>query len=128
MKNNKSPGQDGFNINFFLHCWDIIGLDFTTAIHSFFNSGHLPSGVNATAIALILKTENPFIMLDFRPISCCNTIYKCIAKILANRLKSVLPSLIDHAQAAFISGRSISDNILLAQELFRNYHCLLGPA
>lgn len=43
-------------------------------------------------------------------------------QILANRLEKVLPSLIDRAQSAFVPGRSISDNILLAQELFRNYH------
>lgn len=127
-KKNKSPGPDGFNVNFFLHCWDTIGHDFTEAIHSFFNCGHLPSGVNSTAIALIQKIVNPSYMSNFRPISCCNTIYKCIVKILANRLKCVLPSLIDHAQSAFIAGRSISDNIFLAQELFRNYHRLSGPA
>lgn len=67
-------------------------------------------------------------MADFRPISCCNTIYKCIAKILANRLKAVLPPLINRAQSAFVKGRKISDNILLAQELLRNYHRASGPS
>lgn len=50
-----------------------------------------------------------------------------ISKILSNRLKSILPSLIDQAQATFIQGRNISDNILLAQELFQNYHRSTGP-
>ena len=66
--------------------------------------------------------QNPESMNDFRPISCCNTIYKGISKVIANRLKSVLPSIISKSQSAFIKGRSISDNILLAQELMRNYH------
>ena len=86
--------------------------------------------VNATAIALIPKIPNPDKLKDFRPISCCNTVYKCIAKILANRLRNVLSHLVGLHQTAFISGRRIGDNILLAQELLRNYHrnrgtCLL---
>lgn len=128
MKKNKSLGPDGFNVNFFLHCWDTLSIDFSKAVHSFFITRNLPSGVNSTTIAFIPKIENPSCMSDFRPISCYNIIYKCITKILANRLKCVLPSLIDHAQFAFISRRSISDNIFLAQELFRNYHRLSGPA
>lgn len=59
---------------------------------------------------------------DFRPISCCNTIYKYIAKILANRLAASLPRLINPSQGAFVKGRRITDNILLAQELLHGYH------
>ncbi|XP_028082602.1 uncharacterized protein LOC114283922 [Camellia sinensis] len=78
--------------------------------------------VNSTIIALIPKVPNPAKVGDFRPISSCNTIYKCIAKIIANRIKSVLPDLIDPVQSAFVQGRRISDNIFLSQELMRGYH------
>ena len=61
-------------------------------------------------------------MNDYRPISCCNLIYKCISSILASRIKAILPNLINKAQSAFVPGRHISDNILLAQELLWNYH------
>ena len=61
-------------------------------------------------------------MGDFRPISWCNTVYKCIFKIISKRLQGILPSLIDHAQSIFIKGRKICDNVLLAQDLLRHYH------
>ena len=61
------------------------------------------------------------------PISCCNTIYKCISKIIAARIKRCLPDTISPAQTAFVQGRSIADNILLTQELMKNYHLDSGP-
>ena len=65
---------------------------------------------------------NPTSMGDFRPISCCNTVYKCITKIIAKRCQEVLPHIIDESQSAFIKGRRISDNVLLAQDIMRDYH------
>jgi hypothetical protein len=67
-------------------------------------------------------------MGDFRPISYCNLIYKCITKILANRLVSCLEDLISPNQTAFIPNRSIVENVLLAQEVMKNYHKSGGKA
>lgn len=68
------------------------------------------------------KKPNASFMGDFRPIACCNVIYKCVTKILSNRMMPVLDSVISQNQSAFISGRNIAENVLLAQELARNYH------
>lgn len=73
------------------------------------------------------KVSNTTSMNDYRPISCCNTTCKCISKIIVARLEGVLPKLISPTQAAFVPRRRIGDNILITQELFRNYHRALGP-
>lgn len=99
-----------------------MGTSVIEAIQSYFHTGWMERQVNATIISLIPKTNNASSIHDYRPISCCSTIYKCIAKILANRLREVLPLLISSNQAAFVRGRSISDNLLLAHELVHNYH------
>lgn len=58
---------------------------------------------NTTTIALVPKCENPSFITDFRPISCCNRVYKCIAKIMANRLSKRLSNVVDMSQGAFVS-------------------------
>lgn len=77
--------------------------------------------MNCTNIALIPKVTPPTSVTSFRPISCCNVIYKCITKILATRLVNVMPSVVSMNQAAFIPSRNILDNVLLAQELLKGY-------
>ncbi|GJZ84343.1 RNA-directed DNA polymerase, eukaryota, reverse transcriptase zinc-binding domain protein [Tanacetum coccineum] len=83
--------------------------------------------VNATLIALVPKSTTPQKVSDFRPIACCNVIYKCISKILTNRIKTALSHIVDDNQSAFIPGRAITDNILLVQELLKGYNCANGP-
>ncbi|PRQ20031.1 putative RNA-directed DNA polymerase [Rosa chinensis] len=126
MNPNKAPGPDGFNCCFFQKAWSIIGEDVVAAVKEFFSSGLLLKELNSTIITLVPKVANPTTMSDFRPISCCNTLYKIIAKLLANKLKGVLHLIVGPSQSAFIPGRRIGDNILLAQELLRDYHKAIG--
>lgn len=84
--------------------------------------GFLPKGLNSTILALIPKKDKAEEMKDYRPISCCNVLYKAISKILANRLKRFFPKIISLNQSAFISDRLLMENLLLATELVKDYH------
>ena len=119
---DKAPRPDGSNGFFFRKVWHIVGEDIIKAVQSFFEEGHLLKELNHTSLTLVPKAPNSSKLHDFRPIACCSTVYKCISKVLANRIKPLLPALIGNAQSAFVLGRTISDNILLAQELLKNYH------
>jgi hypothetical protein len=122
MKANKNPGPDGFFADFFKAAWPVVGNDVVAAIKGFFLSGLLLKEINATILTLVPKKINPSAMGDFRPIACCNVIYKCITKIIANRMLPLLGELVSMNQSAFIPNRSVSENVLLAQEIVRNYH------
>ncbi|XP_039158524.1 uncharacterized protein LOC120288534 [Eucalyptus grandis] len=122
LATGKAPGPDGFNVEFFKRSWDIVGASVIMAVKDFFVTGELLKQINTTIIALVPKIPNASTVHDFRPIACCNTIYKCITKLIANRLARVLPSIVSLPQNTFVKGRHISDNILLAHELFSGFH------
>ena len=88
--------------------------DFKAVVHYFFQTSAMPKCINATTIALIPKVENPNSLDDYKPISCCNVIYKTISKVLVLRLKKALEQKIGPAQTTFIPGRNIVDAIMLS--------------
>ena len=112
----KAPGPDGMAPIFYQSYWHIVGNDITTAVLACLKDGSLLKKINHTHICLIPKVQNPESVKDFRPISLCNVLYKLVAKVLANRLKKILPTIISETQSAFVPGRLITDNILIAFE------------
>ncbi|GJX79146.1 RNA-directed DNA polymerase, eukaryota, reverse transcriptase zinc-binding domain protein [Tanacetum coccineum] len=116
---NKAPGPDGYSVVFFKKAWKVIGDDFCKAVKEFFNSGKLLKDLNSIVISLIPKTQSPLKVNDYRPIACCNVVYKCISKVITGRIKKVLGKLVNINQSAFVTGRQIQDNILLTQELLK---------
>ena len=116
----KAPGPDGFNA-FYFQILGCCGDDTSNAILSFFQSGKLLKEVNHTFITLIPKITNSSHLADFRPISCCNTPYKIISKVLCNGLEVVIKCIISSNQCPFLKGRQISDCSLLAHELVRDF-------
>ncbi|GJZ47930.1 RNA-directed DNA polymerase, eukaryota, reverse transcriptase zinc-binding domain protein, partial [Tanacetum coccineum] len=102
--------------------WDIIGGDVCGAVKEFFKSNKLLGEVNATLITLIPKIHQPNKVSDYRPIACCNVIYKSISKIITKRIQGCLEKLVNMNQSAFVPGRLIQDNLLITQELLKGYN------
>ena len=89
---DKAPGPDGY--------WELVGANVCKAVHYFFTTGRLLTEVNHTFVTLVPKSSNASHLNDFRPISCCNTLYKVISKVLSNRLQHVIGELISPNQCA----------------------------
>ncbi|KAJ9536716.1 hypothetical protein OSB04_un000101 [Centaurea solstitialis] len=124
---DRAPGSDGYTASFFKAAWSVVGKDVEMAVQDFFYRGRLARQVNHTAICLLPKHANASKVTDFRPISLCTVLYKCIAKIISWRIKESLDFLVSPNQSAFIPGRRISDNIMMAYELVQGYDRQNGP-
>ena len=104
LQGDKAPGLDGFTMAFFQKCWVVIEEDVKGFFHEVHTYCKFERSLNASFIALIPKKQNAFNIRDFRLISLIESVYKLLAKVLANRLKGVLDNLISESQNAFVGG------------------------
>ncbi|XP_074301324.1 uncharacterized protein LOC141632703 [Silene latifolia] len=116
----KAPGPDEMNGLFYQTYWHIVGPMVIRTVFGVLRGDQMPEGMNHTHIMLIPKKKAPDKIRDFRPISLCNVVYKLVSKVLANRLKPFLNDIVSENQSAFTPGRLISDNVLIAFELFHH--------
>ena len=107
----KAPGPDGLHAIFFKRFWHIVGDELTKEVLDAINNKKIPDGWNSTNVVLIPKVDSPEVITQFRSISLCNVFYKIILKMLANKLKKILPEVISPTQSAFVPGRLITDNV-----------------
>ncbi|XP_059289249.1 uncharacterized protein LOC132042737 [Lycium ferocissimum] len=114
---NSAASPDGFNGFFFQSRWQIIKSDLINFVQSFYCGKRLTKYFTHTCLVLIPKVEEPTSFSQLRPISLTNFSNKIISKIMASRLNLLIPKLISGNQSGFISGRLITENILLTQEI-----------
>jgi hypothetical protein len=113
---NKSPGTDGLNNNFYKAFWPHIKKYLLNSIKATMNNGNLSISQKQGVVSLIPKADKDTSKLkNWRPITLLNQDYKYLAKCLANRCKEVLPSIIDPDQTGFVPNRVIGTNIIKAQ-------------
>eukprot|EP00253_Pinus_taeda_P015595 PITA_15595 len=120
MDPDKAPGPDGFSIHFYRICWEIIKFDLFRMIRGVLKKEKMGGGTKSTFLALIPKETNPRSFDRYRPISLCNSSYKIVAKLLANRIKPLLQHLISPAQGGFVQGKQIINNVIQIQEALQS--------
>ena len=102
---------------FYKECWDVLGPEVMRVMRDFHEGRCQMERLNKVFLVLIPKIPRAEQIGDFRPIALSNSIYLIIAKVLANRLREVMDSLISPLQSAFIPGRQMTDNIVMAEEI-----------
>ncbi|KAL3680548.1 hypothetical protein R1sor_023504 [Riccia sorocarpa] len=119
LPTEKAPGLDGVTAEVLVECWEFLHADCYAMVQSVWIKGRLLTKDNKGVIKLIPKGGDRLLLKSWRPITLLTTTYKIVAKIMAMRLKHMLPGIIDLQQTGFVTGRSIVDNVMslrLAQE------------
>jgi hypothetical protein len=122
LPTNKSPGPDGFNIDFVKKCWSVIAPEFYDLRDKFYEGSICMQSINDSYVTLIPKNSSPVSVGDYRSISLLNTSVKVMTKLLANRLQRVITNLVHQNQYVFIKARSIQDYLAWAFEYISLCH------
>ncbi|PNX99881.1 ribonuclease H, partial [Trifolium pratense] len=120
MRPLKSPGPDGLHPIFFQSQWETVGASVCKVVKEAFMDPINIHAINETLLLLLPKLDGATSLKQFRPISLCNVIYKVITKVITNRLRLVMPTLIGQHQCSFIYGGQSADNIIIAQKVFHS--------
>lgn len=112
----KAPRPDNLHATFYQCMWNVVGESMRKFVKNFFGSRLMPKGMNDTDITLIPKVDHPEQVNHFKPISICNVSYKVITKLMTNRLKHLMKHVISPQHSNFVSGRQITDNVIIYQK------------
>ncbi|PKU85570.1 integrator complex subunit 11 [Dendrobium catenatum] len=117
-----APRPNGYTFDFYKASWNINGKQLCDDVLSFFSTSFMPMQAKATVITLIPKKPHAACISDYRPIPLCNTFYKIVTKIIADRMKDIMPFIIHPSQTGFIKDKSIFKNSILAMEILGDFN------
>ena len=117
MSHSKTPGSDGFPMEFFVSFWDILGLDLVRILNVAFESGQLSTSQRRGLIIVLYKKGDRLEMKNFHPISLLNVDYKIVTRAISGRFLGVTGTVLDYDQTCGIPGRTISANLMLIRDL-----------
>ena len=102
MESDKSPGPDGFRMDFSNSFYEFLKEDLLEVVKESQRIGRVHGALNSTFLCLIPKKQDVVSFDDFHLISCCNVVYKLLAKIIARRLRPVFSEVIGEEQFSFL--------------------------
>lgn len=120
MEKGKALGPDGFTVDFFQHFWDLVKEEVWEIVKASRRLGRVLKSFNVTFLTLLSKEQGADTPDKFLPISLCNVILKIITKVLANRLKPLLPSLISLEKTSLVEGHQILYGIIMSHEMIHS--------
>lgn len=114
---HKSPGPDGFTLEFYLKFWHLLAPLLCCLYNSCFAEECLPESLQTSVMHLIFKKRDVKDLKNWRPISLLNSDYKILSKVITLRLSRVLGSLVDQDQTCSVPGHSIASNVTLLRDV-----------
>ena len=120
IKNNKSPGMDGFTANFYKDFWKRIGHFVVKTLNYAFMTNSFSKNIKLGIITLIPKEDKPKQLLqNWRPITLLDVLYKLASGSIAKRFKNVLDKIISGDQTGFLKDRFIGENTRLFYDIMQ---------
>ena len=117
LRNGKTPGSDGLPKEFYLCFWDILKDDFVEMLNHSLADGRMPDSLRQAIITLLFKKDDPELLKNWRPISLLNVDYKILTKVLVNRLKPLMSTVVHSDQCCSVPGRSSDDNETISRDI-----------
>jgi hypothetical protein len=117
MSRGKTPGSDGFPMEFFAYFWDLLGPDLVRILNLAYRTGQLSTSQRRGIIIVLYKKDDRLETKNYRPISLLNVDYKIATRAISGRLLGVIGSIVGYDQTCGIPGRTISENLMLMRDL-----------
>lgn len=117
MSKNKSPGSDGLTVEFYIELWDIFSTLFSKLFKCIERDGIMSRTMRYGHITLLYKKGDRKRLKNWRPISLLNVDYKILSRVMSNRFKNVLTSIISIEQSSSVPGRDISDTVASIRDI-----------